>query len=453
MIKSLFTYFVLACLITPFAGAAPPEPPDIPDLEFDTISSIDELEKASNELDNTSKKQTGETAKLTNKGKRLYRKYTKETDRLRNEYMQVQSNYKDFLDEHGILEKKFIEIRIDGDGIRAVDESGEEFLFDGSSRSFRDDSGDENFDDIRKQLKGIGKGNAAKVEFGDVYIDFDEEFDGDIVAIQGDITVDGFVNGDLFSTGTISLGPDAVVTGKAIGKRIEKEPGAELDGGFEQVDLLRMFPDFEGMIGVGLPGIFTWFVTTGYMIVISLILLLLFKKPVRRIQLQLENGFLKNFFVGLLIILSIGPFFILLCITIIGVPIAILIYPFVLVAGFMLAFAGTALYAGHFAGRMTDSLKSESIYLTTIIGITFIMTLLLISGFFSTLGVGSLSGVAFGFGIAVMSIFFTAGIGAVWFSRFGRRPKETVGAVAPPESDGGNLQTETGETAISPDAT
>jgi hypothetical protein len=436
--------------VTP-AGAAPPEPPEAPDAELDTLIPLDELE-AARVIDEAMDKQLEKVESMVEESKRTVRKYTEEGDRLRDKYEDVRGDYEDFLDEYGILGKKFIEIRIDGEGIRATDELGEEFLFSEFSRSFRGDRGEERLDEIRDRLRGIGQGDEAIVEFGDVYIDFDDEVDGDIVAIQGDIFVDGFVNGDLFSTGTVTLGPDAVVTGKIIAKRLNKKPGAELDGGFEEVDI-SIFPDLHRMMRVGLPGLFTWTITTGYMMAISLILLLLFKKPISRIHMQMKGGFFKNFFVGLLVILSIGPFFVLLCITIIGLPVAILIYPFVLIAAFALAFVGAACYAGQLAGRLMDSLRSDSVYLTALIGIVAMMALWLISGFFSTVGVGALSGVAFGFGVAVIATFFTAGIGAIWFSRLGFLPRDVDSVIDVVDTDSEAPRTDGDEAAQSPDTT
>lgn len=451
MIKHLSTCLILACLLTIPAGAAPPAPPEPPDAELDTLIPLDELD-AARIIDEATDEYLEEVESMVEENKRTARKYIEKAERLRDEYEHARGGYEDFLDEYGILGKKFIEIRIDGDGIRATDESGEEFLFREPSRSFRGDRGEERLDEIRDRLRGIGKGDEAIVEFGDVYIDFDDEVDGDIVAIQGDIFVDGFVNGDLFSTGTVTLGPDAVVTGKVIARHLKKKPGAELDGGFEEVDI-TIFPDLRRMMLVGLPGLFTWFIITGYMMAISLILLLLFKKPISRIHLQMKSGFVKSFFVGLLMILSIGPFFVLLCITIIGLPVAILIYPFVLIAAFVLAFVGAACYAGRLAGRLMDSLRTDSIYLTALIGIVAMMVLWLVSGFFSTVGVGPLSGVAFGFGVAVIAIFFTAGIGAIWFSRFGSIPRDIDSAIDGADTDGKAPRTDGNEAAITPDTT
>jgi hypothetical protein len=166
-----------------------------------------------------------------------------------------------------------------------------------------------------------------------------------------------------------------------------------------------------------------------------MLILLIFQRPVKRVHLQLSRGFIKNFLVGLLIVLALGPVFVLLCITIIGLPVALLIYPFAVLAAIVLGFIGGAYYTGTLVGRRISKFKFDSVYLTMIVGIVALMALWFASGFFASVGVGPLAGVCFGFGVAAISVFLLAGIGGVWFSKFGLRPKELE--TAPSNSESG----------------
>lgn len=79
------------------------------------------------------------------------------------------------------------------------------------------------------------------VKFGDsIHILEDETVDGDVVAIGGDIRIDGFVTGDVVtSPGDIIIGSGGVVEGDAVATfgKISIEPGGSVEGEVTEVSL------------------------------------------------------------------------------------------------------------------------------------------------------------------------------------------------------------------------
>ena len=321
-------------------------------------------------------------------------------------------------DEQDYEGKKFIEIRIDDEGIRGIDEFGKEVIFE--ERLGRGDRDDE-YDGDRGPYDGP-TGEQAIVEFGNVYIEYDDEIDGDVVTIKGNVTVDGIVYGNIVSPKTVVLGPEAIVTGDIIAKRLEKDPDAEFHGRHILFSL-GSFP-FPYKIGIGLPGLGSWIIVAIFMMIFTSIFMIIFQRPVKRIQYHLATGFFKNLAVGLVLILAILPVFVLLCITIVGIPVAIIVYPLALLGAFILGHIGAAYFVGKALGRLTDSLRFDSTFVTTIVGVAALMVSWMISGFFVAVGSEALAIFFFVFGIITLAITATAGLGAVWLSRFGTRPAD-----------------------------
>jgi hypothetical protein len=329
-------------------------------------------------------------------------------------------------DEQDYRGKKFIEIRIDDEGIRGIDEFGNEVIFE--ERLGRGDRDDE-YSEAERRYKDArdlaGGGEQAIVEFGNVYIEYDDEIDGDVVTIKGNVTVDGIVYGNIISPKTVVLGPEAIVTGDIIAKRLEKDPDAEFHGRHIPFSF-GSFP-FPYEIGIGLPGLGSWIIVTIFMLIFTSLFMMIFQRPVKRIQYHIATGFFKNLGIGLVLILAILPVFVLLCITIVGIPVAVIVYPLGLLGAFILGHIGAAYYMGRALGRLTGSLRFDSTFVTTIVGVTALMASWMISGFFVAVGSEAFAIFFFVFGIITLAIAATAGLGAVWFSwfsRFGTRPAD-----------------------------
>ncbi|MFH1891958.1 MAG: polymer-forming cytoskeletal protein [Candidatus Zixiibacteriota bacterium] len=415
-------------VLVPVGLSAPPEPPPAPDVE--------EIDSILQELDQS---------ESLDKARDQFEKAQELGELQRQEALDALDEL-DAIDEPGALDelyfegKKFVEIRIDDDGIRATDVDGNEYVFQPPQ--------DELDYDPPYDAPQPGSGKPPVVEFGDVYIAYDDEVDGDVVCVGGNVTVDGVVDGTIFSTGSVTLGPNAIVTGDVVAKRIQKDPGAEVQGRFKKFDP-KYFP-FPSGGDIGLPGLFAWFMVALYIVVFSFLVMVIFRRPVERIKYQIERGAAKNLLVGFLLVLGIGPFFVLLCITIVGIPVAVLIYPFAIVGATILGTVGTAHYIGQRLGKTSGSLRFTSRFMTMIMGVIAFMLLWLISGFFQVTGAEVASGIFFGFGTAVVAAVLCIGYGAIWFSRFGTRPKDIGNCAGSSDSTrNGGLG---GDETVSPDA-
>jgi len=301
--------------------------------------------------------------------------------------------------------EKYIEIQIDDDGIRAVDLQGNEVLIESG---FSDQT-----------IRGIGDCEESVTKIGTYYINEDEELNANLV-VFGDVIVEGAVYCDIVSSKTVTLGPMALVTGDIMAKKLNMDPNAEFLGDFTEYEISWPGPDPS----IGLPNLPAWISMTIFALLAAMLVQLVFPKAVTRVSNHIDENFFKDFFVGFLIMICIPLAIVILCITIVGIPIVVLVFPFAFIAAVVLAKVGVAKYTGILLGRRFSSLKYGNPYLTTAIGIVLMMFSWLISGFFASVGSKGMAIAFLVIGIVVVSIMTLTGLGALWFSRFGTRPKE-----------------------------
>lgn len=182
----------------------------------------------------------------------------------------------------------------------------------------------------------------------DIHVERGQVVEGDVFTLRGDITIDGHVKGNVATTGgDVHLGPTAKVDGDVmcIGGELTEEPGATVLG--QRVTALRGSvgerikdrirnrirdriegrSERGGAVGFAL----SW-------LLFSMLTAWLFTKiaPARTMvaltSLRERPGI--SFGVGLLMVLLLGPSMValalamaILCITIIGIPLAILLVP------------------------------------------------------------------------------------------------------------------------------
>lgn len=303
-------------------------------------------------------------------------------------------------------DQKYIEIRIDDDGIRAIDLEGNEITIEGTFGAPED-------------VRGIEDCEESMTKFGTFYVNEDEELSANLV-VFGDVIVEGAVYCDIVSSKTVTLGPTALVVGDITAKKLNVDPNAEFLGAFTEYDL--SFPG--GDLSIGLPSLPAWISVLVFSLLVAMLVQLVFPRAVGRVRSQIDDGFFKNLLVGFLIFLAIPLVLVLLSITIVGIPVVVFVFPFALVAAIILADIGAAQFAGIFLGRRFESLKYGSSYLTTAAGVVLMMLPWILSGFFVTVGSRGLAIAFFVIGNVFASMLTLAGLGALWFSRFGTRPKD-----------------------------
>lgn len=235
------------------------------------------------------------------------------------------------------------------------------------------------------------------------------------VAVMGDNTINGRVHGDVTAVmGNIILGPKAVVDGNLVCVlgRIQRDPAAvvrghtEVQGGGVNVRPVTLMSWWDNALSMGRPVAIAahlgWlWIITAIAIGFYALLGLLFPKKIASTGDKLIE---EPFFVVLAAMLSVlvlPVLFVLLCITIIGIPVALLILPVTVLLAAM--FGKAAVYA--LIGR---KLTADRVHpaLAVVLGAS-IFTLLYLVPWVG--GVVLLLVWFLGFGCAVLAMFGSSG--------------------------------------------
>jgi len=258
------------------------------------------------------------------------------------------------------------------------------------------------------------------------------EVTGDVAAVGGDLTVEsgGEILGDAVSVGgEVDIDDDARVRGQIIevpfgpNLRFGAWPGAIFKG-------RHWWGDPEEMFHLS-----PWNVATKFMwktfglIVLGLLaclVLLVARQPLERVQQKAAMEPWKSGLVGLLTQILFGPLLLLviliLCISIIGIPLLLLV-PFFVLALVLVAFlgyCGVALGIGRFL-QSRFGWQLDNPYFVLLLGVLAIQIWCFISDLLD-FGWGPLwfFAVMFGiFGVLVKSVAWTVGLGAGVLTRFG----------------------------------
>jgi len=304
----------------------------------------------------------------------------------------------------------------------------------------------------------VEKSYRAKISSGDrvafgrtIRVDEDEEVTGDVVAIFGRAEIEGKVNGDVVVPfGSVYLGERAEVDGDVVSGRLEKEEGAAIRGSLVTVGIsdrgigvIKGAPpalvykgkryDFDDGGPVYNPAVVLLVVLLGMgiMFLIAILTWALVPQRVEVTKNQINEGVFKSFIIGFLGHLAIIPLFILLLVTIIGIPIALIVLPL----AFILAeFLGTTAIALALGERLKKNLNfsSDSKILLVAFGL-FILYLPYLAGGLLVAMPGSASGwgvFLLCFGLILNLLIWMTAFGAVILTRFGGRAK--LAAVVPP---------------------
>ncbi len=287
---------------------------------------------------------------------------------------------------------------------------------------------------------GITKKRSEIVRFGgDVRIEEDEKIAGAVVVFGGSATIAGVVNddvvvigGDLFIEETANIKGSAV----CMGGEIIRTPKSRVGG---QEISLGSFPyvsAFGPVFGYGHRIGRFWHPGFGILAgLVGIVLILFFgagaifffPRPIERITATIEARPVKSGFVGLLGEILLLPLFIvvsiILCVSIIGIPLLFLVIPLAIlavIAAFFFGYVGAGIFAGRKIGGRAD-MSLDSPYQVMVIGILALLAFDILSA------VVGLTGDAlwpiqafFGFiGGIICYLAATIGFGAVIMSKFG----------------------------------
>ena len=334
-------------------------------------------------------------------------------------------------------ERHFVRIDYSSKETVAVDSIGQEWYYDSEQGEFvpedeyvkiagvSDEGGIKDYgpDEIvlppEIRCTDIYDGDITEL-FSDVIVEFDERVEGSVTSGKN-ITIKGLVIGNVISYRTVTIEGTGEVRGDVIAREIIRERGGRILGQHTEVP----FPE---TLGLGVPkvtGFFPDFMGiffTAFLVFLCIISIALFPNHLGRIVARIEREVVKTFFWGILVWFSILPVFVLLLITIVGIPVALLVFPFALIAAFLLGYVAVTIYIGKLLAPLFRW-QERSIYIKSIIGVMALAILRLLANFWSAIGA---SGLDIFFGVIYLIIIFTAitiGLGAVATTRFGTRPK------------------------------
>jgi hypothetical protein len=319
-------------------------------------------------------------------------------------------------------------------------------------------------DEVADDITSIGGG-----------IKVDGEVRGDAVAIGGEAKIDGRVTGEVVAIGgDVELGPDAEVLGDivTVGGRVSREEGATVLGEISEVDWGDFEWNWDGDWFDGWSG--DWFprvgerppffrvgkvfefvraiIFTGLLIVLAGLVLLVSPKGVDRVRSAAVSDPLIMLVVGFGIEVLILPALIvasiLLAVTVIGIPFAILLWPAALVAlalALVLGYTGAAAAAGDwFRNRFKGaSGVAAGSFGALALGVLTIQALALVADLLGFLGLPWFFRFMFGFpGLVICYLAWTIGLGAACMtafgtSRFGAKAARTVPPTPPSATDAG----------------
>ncbi len=275
----------------------------------------------------------------------------------------------------------------------------------------------------------------------DVIIDHDERVDGSVIAIGGDVLVlgevkgdavgilgdvkvDGYVHGDAVApTGAVTVTSTGRIRRNVFASSIITEPGGRIGGKREYTGvslpsgpkIIRGFYLSLLMVQLGIAVFAVFLVLLGHAFA---------GKNIALIRTRIRRSSIKSFFVGLLtMFLGIPILWILLIITVIGIPVAFLVLPLAVVIAVVLGYSAIGLRLGEMLVENTR-FTAQSQLGRTLLGVSVMLMLtvvgaaLLLAQFGPTTALGW---ILFVVGIAVSFIATTAGLGAVVLTRFGTR--------------------------------
>ncbi len=276
------------------------------------------------------------------------------------------------------------------------------------------------------------------VKFGkDITVEKDESLPGDVVCIGGDVYVKGTVKGsavsiggDVFVSSTGVIEKDAT----SIGGDVKKEPGAVIKGQTQGVGFFpgRFFGFHPGAFwnrGIGF--LFTLLMIL-FLFFLSIISLALVPRNIQKIKDEIIRNPWKSALIGFLGEILILPAFILLLITIIGIPVAILILPLFILIAMILGYTSVSLIVGEKLKQNTN-LKPQTQMLTLALGILAVEFMSLFASFLRIFcGIFSPLCLIFAIlGFMITYVVFTIGFGGAILTLLGTRPKDKTASAAP----------------------
>ncbi|MFA6170163.1 MAG: hypothetical protein WCW67_01495 [Candidatus Margulisiibacteriota bacterium] len=257
-------------------------------------------------------------------------------------------------------------------------------------------------------IKELGKNDSSLVKVGSsVVVPMGAEVK-DAVSVGGNVTVYGKVAGDAVAVGgNVFMKETGKVVGDAVavGGVVVKEPGAIVRGNSIEIAAPGVASAMTFFVNGGILKGLVLFKLLSFIgfIVLTMIMVSLFISQLGKVSGAIEEGLLRSFLYGLLILLLFLPITIVLAISLIGIML-IPIWVLLMAAAAFFGYFG----AGHLLGKKTLNafrIYNKSMMVETLTGVSllFLVGLLPFIGFF------------------IKFVACLCGLGAVYLTKFGTK--------------------------------
>lgn len=267
--------------------------------------------------------------------------------------------------------------------------------------------------------------------FQNVDVPRDRVVNGEVVAIFGNVRVRGAVEGDVVAVmGSVELDDSARVGGDvvAVGGLVRAAPSAEVQGESVSIPIFGhprwapWLPLAAGLISLAL------------FLVLGAIVAALFPERVARVAMTASRRTFLSLVLGAATFPLLPILVVLLVITVIGIPVAILVlflYPIAALVGYI---ASCALIGARFRSR---PVTEPPLLPSVLVGVAFVGIFFLAAGALTSLPGGGLAHlvglILLGVGTVIGSVSVLLGLGALFLSRLGEaeRIQQMAGTGAP----------------------
>lgn len=266
---------------------------------------------------------------------------------------------------------------------------------------------------------GHGRGEIVSF-FRDIHVEPGKVVRGEVVALFGSVKIEGEVNGDVVAVmGSIELGDSARVRGDAVAiGGIDASPSAEVQGDMVSIPFLGLRGFSSWTIAVAL------LILTAFGVLCTWLASLILPERLVRVAETVSRRTLMSFLLGILSLPLVIILAILLCVTVIGIPMAMLLgalYP-------VFAFLGFVAAATLLGSRLRNAaLDTRPVWVSALVGVIFNAIFVVVGGVL--LAIADSSGAVHAVGMGLCAVGFllhtllsVLGAGALILSGLGSRP-------------------------------
>ena len=275
--------------------------------------------------------------------------------------------------------------------------------------------------DIDDDYVGRRHGRGEIVSFfRDIHVEPDKVVRGEVVALFGSVKIEGEVIGDVVAVmGSIELGDSARIGGDAVAiGGIDASPSAVVQGDLVSIPFFGLRGFSNWTIAISL------LILTAFGVLCAWLASVVLPERLVRVAETVSQRTLMSFLLGILSLPIVIILSILLCVTVIGIPMAMLVgalYPVFVFLGFVAA-------ATLLGSRLRNaSLDAQPVWISALVGVAFNGIFIVVGGMLLALTDASGAVHAVGMGLCAVgfllhTLLSVLGAGALVLSGLGSKP-------------------------------